>query len=49
MGVGFVILEREVLLSRFPAIRTVGSQWSKKQSRSTRRGLRVDTELVEFR
>ena len=37
------------LLSRFPTVRTVGSQRSKKQSRSTRRGLRVDTDLVEFR
>ena len=41
--------ERELLLSRFSAIRTVGSQQSKKQSRSTRRGIRVDTDLVEFR
>ena len=37
------------LLSRFPAVRTVGSQRSKNQSRSTQRGLRVDTDLVEFR
>ena len=37
------------LLSRFPAIRTVGSQQSKKQSRSTRRELRVGIDLVEFR
>ena len=36
------------LLSRFAAVRTVGSRRSKKQSRSTRRGLRVDTNLVEF-
>ena len=36
------------LLSRFSAVRTVGSQRSKEQSRSTRRGLRVDTDLVEF-
>ena len=28
--------ERVRLLSRFPAVRTVGSQRSKKQSRSTR-------------
>ena len=41
--------EREHLLSRIPAIRTVGSQRNKKQSRSTRRGLRMDTDLVEFR
>ena len=38
-----------LILSRFPAIRTVGSQRSNKQSRSTRRGIRVDTDLVEFR
>ena len=37
------------LLSIFATVRTVGSQRSKKQSRSTRRGLRVDTDLVEFR
>ena len=37
------------LLSRFSAIRTVGSRRSKKQSRSTRLGLRMDTDLVEFR
>ena len=37
------------LLSRFSAVRTVGSRRSKKQSRSTRLGLRVDTDLVEFR
>ena len=35
-------------LSRFPTVRTVGSRRSKKQSRSTQRGLRVDTDLVEF-
>ena len=38
-----------LILSRFPAIRTVSSRWSKKQSRSTLQGLRVDTNLVEFR
>ena len=37
------------LLSRFSAIRTVSSRRSKKQSQSTRRGLSVDTDLVEFR
>ena len=37
------------LLSRFSTVRTVGSRRSKKQSRSTRRGLRVDTDLVEYR
>ena len=40
--------ERRCLLSRIPSIRTVGSRRSKKQSRSTRRGLRVNTDLVEF-
>ena len=38
-----------LLLSRFPAIRTVGSRRSKKQSCSTRQGLRLGTDLVEFR
>ena len=38
-----------LFLSIFSAIRTVGSRRSKKQSRSTRRGLRVDTDLVDFR
>ena len=37
------------ILSKFLAVRTVGSQWSKKQSFSTWQGLRVDTDLVEFR
>ena len=31
------------------AVRTFGSRRSKKQSLSTRQGLRVDTDLVEFR
>ena len=46
---GFVIFrerERECLLSRFSAVQTVGSRRSNKQSRSTRRGLRVDIDLV---
>ena len=49
--VGFEVLEREreLLLSRFFAVRTVGYRRSKKQSRSMRRGLLVDTDLVEFR
>ena len=48
-GLDFVIfLEREHLLSRIPVNRIVGSQRSKKQSRYMRRGLRVDTNLVEF-
>ena len=47
----FEILERVCvcLLSRFPVVQTIGSRRSKKQSRSTRRGLHVDTDLVEFR
>ena len=40
--------ERELILFRFSAVRTVGSQRSKKQSRSMRRGLRMDIDLVEF-
>ena len=42
-------LEREHLLSRFAIDRTVGFRRSKKESCSTRRGLRVCTNLVEFR
>ena len=30
-------------------VRTIGSRWSKKQSRLTRRGLRVGTIFMEFR
>ena len=37
------------LLSRFPSFRTVGSRQAKKQSCSTRQGLRVGTGFVEFR
>ena len=33
------------LLSRFPGFRTVGSRRAKKQSCSTRHGLRVDTSF----
>ena len=40
--------ERELLLFRFLAVRIVSSRRSNKQNRSTRRGLRVDTDLVEF-
>ena len=36
------------LLFRFFAVRTVGSLRSKKQSRSTRLGLSVDTDFEEF-
>ena len=41
--------KKKVLLSRFPIDRTVGSRQNKKKSCSTRRGLRVGTNLVEFR
>ena len=45
-----IFREREgLILSRFSVIRIVGSRRSKKQSRSTRRGLHVGTDLVEFR
>ena len=37
------------LISRFPDFRTVGSRRAKKQSCSTLRGLRVDTDFGEFR
>ena len=45
----FFFLEREHLLTKIPADRTVGSQRSKKQSCSTRQGLRVGTNFLEFR
>ena len=35
------------LLSRFPGVRTVGSLRAKKQSCSTRQGLRADTGFGE--
>ena len=41
--------DRVCLIYTFPVVRTVGSRHSKKQSRSMQRGLRVDTDLVEFR
>ena len=37
------------LLSRFPSFRIVGSHRAKKQSCSTRQGLRVGTSFGEFR
>ena len=37
------------LLFRFPCFWTVDSRWVKKQSCSTRQGLRVGTGFVEFR
>ena len=49
MRVDFSFREKELLLSRFPSVRTVGSCRSKKQSRFTLQGLRVDTSFVEFR
>ena len=48
-GVEFLFLEREPLLSRLPGNRTVGILRSKKESYSTRRGLRVDFGFKEFR
>ena len=45
----FIFRERRCVLSRFPVIRTVDSRRSMKKSCSRRRGLRVDTDLVEFR
>ena len=47
----FFILEREreYLLSKIPANPTIGFRRSKKESRSTRRGLRVGTGFEEFR
>ena len=45
----FLEREREHLLSRITVDRTVGFRRSKKESCSTWRGLRVDTNLVEFR
>ena len=41
-------LEREKLLSKFPADPTVGSLWDKKESCSTQSGLRVGTRFVSF-
>ena len=40
--------ERKHFLSRIPADRTVGFFWTKKQSGSTQRGLRVGTGFGEF-
>ena len=37
------------LLSRFPGDRTVGIRRDKKERRSTRRGLRVDSGFGSFR
>ena len=48
-GFSYFFREREHLLSRIPADRIVCSRRSKKESCSTRRGLRVGTDLVEFR
>ena len=43
-----LFLEREPLLSSFPANPTVGSLRDKKESCSTWRGLRVGTGFEEF-
>ena len=43
-----LVLEREPLLSSFSANPTVGSLRDKKESCSTRRGLRVGTGFREF-
>ena len=48
-GFLFLFLEREHLLSRIPADRTVGFRRSKKESCPTLRELRVNINLVEFR
>ena len=45
----FFFLERERLLSSFSANPTVSSLRDKKESYSTRRGLRVGTGFKEFR
>ena len=44
----FFLRERERLLSSFPANPTVGSLRDKKESCSTRIGLRVGTGFMEF-
>ena len=43
-----LFLERETLLSSFPANPTVDSLRDKKESCSTRSGLRVDTGFEKF-
>ena len=45
----FLERERVKLLSRNTGDPTVGSLWDKKESCSTRRGLRVGTIFEEFR
>ena len=48
-GVDFnFFLEREPLLSKISLDPTVGSLWDKKESFSTRSGLRVDTGFEDF-
>ena len=44
----FLFLEREYLLSKIVGDPTVGSLWDKKESCSTRRGLRMGTGFREF-
>ena len=41
--------DKDEIIGKFSVVRTVGSGWSKKQSRSMRRGLRVGIDIVEFR
>ena len=43
-----LVLEREPLLSSFPANPIVGSLWDKKESCSMRSGLRVNIGFEEF-
>ena len=45
---GDFLLERERLLSKFPADPTVGSLRDEKESCSMQRGLRVGTGFEEF-
>ena len=45
----FFFLQRKRLLSKFPANPTVGIRRDKKESCSTRKGLRLDSGFKEFR
>ena len=45
----WIFFERERLLSKFLGDSTVGIRWDKKESHSTRIGLRVDYGVEEFR
>ena len=44
-----IFLEREKLLSKIPGDPTIGILWSKKESCSTQRGLRVGSSFRVFR